>query len=265
MSHDPTFPHGAADGQGPAGHPVGPGSHDPLVVWHDVECGCYTADLELWLELAAAAGGPVLDIGAGTGRVALVLARAGHHVTALDREPALLRALTQRAATAGLSVATVAADAQAFALGARRFGLIAVPMQTVLLLADRPAFLAAARRHLVPGGLLAMAVAVGLEPFESNGDGPVPEPDRGAAGGWSFASQPVAVRVGAASARIERVRRSTAPGGEVLEADDVIELATLDTAQLDAEGRAAGLTPDGVREIAATEDHVGSTVVLLRG
>jgi hypothetical protein len=50
------------------------------VVWHDLECGAYRADLPLWRELAARArfGSPILDVGAGTGRVALDLARAGH-------------------------------------------------------------------------------------------------------------------------------------------------------------------------------------------
>ena len=43
-------------------------------VWHDVECASYEADLDLWRELAAAARGPVLDHGCGTGRVALDLA-----------------------------------------------------------------------------------------------------------------------------------------------------------------------------------------------
>ena len=46
-------------------------SFSPLVVWHDVECGRYSADLALWRELAAREPGPVLDVGAGTGRVAL--------------------------------------------------------------------------------------------------------------------------------------------------------------------------------------------------
>ena len=76
-------------------------SFSPLVVWHDVECGRYTADLDLWRELAAGEPGPVLDVGAGTGRVALALARAGHDVTALDREPELLEALGRTGAAAG--------------------------------------------------------------------------------------------------------------------------------------------------------------------
>ena len=63
------------------------------VAWHDVECGGYTADLSLWGRLARAQDGPVLDVGAGTGRVALRLAAAGHDVTALDRDGELLAEL----------------------------------------------------------------------------------------------------------------------------------------------------------------------------
>jgi 2-polyprenyl-3-methyl-5-hydroxy-6-metoxy-1,4-benzoquinol methylase len=99
------------------------------IVWHDVECGSYTADLPLWEELAAAAGGPVLDVGAGTGRVALHLARAGHAVTALDVDGDLLAELERRAHAAGLRVDTIVADAAAFDAGP--FALVAVPMQTI--------------------------------------------------------------------------------------------------------------------------------------
>ena len=60
------------------------------VVWHDVECGAYRADLPVWLELAAEHGAPILEVGAGTGRVALELARADYQVTALDHDSDLL-------------------------------------------------------------------------------------------------------------------------------------------------------------------------------
>jgi len=77
---------------------AGPTSTQRAVVWHDLECGGYRVDMPAWLELAERAGGPVLDVGAGTGRVSLALARAGHAVTAVDRDQALLDALGQRVA-----------------------------------------------------------------------------------------------------------------------------------------------------------------------
>ena len=63
------------------------------VLWHDLECGPYRADLPLWRWLAGREGGPVLDVGAGTGRVTLELAREGHELVALDRDAGLLREL----------------------------------------------------------------------------------------------------------------------------------------------------------------------------
>jgi SAM-dependent methyltransferase len=235
----------------------------PLVVWHDVECGGYRADLPLWHELAAAEPGPVLDVGAGTGRVALELARAGHSVTALDREPELLDALTARARAAGLSVVTVVADAGGFVLR-RRFGLVIVPMQTIQLLPERGGFFDSARDHLAPGGLLAIAITARLESFGEPAGELLPRPDVGAVAGWRFASQPTAVRSLPEATRIERVRRSFAPGGGVTEEDDAIELAHVTVGQLEDEASAAGLEPEPARHVDATSEHVGAEVVLLR-
>jgi len=233
----------------------------PLVVWHDVECGGYRADLPLWRELAAGEAEPVLDVGAGTGRVALDLARAGHDVTALDHEAELLDELSRRAS--GLPVDTVVADASDFSLP-RRFRLVIVPMQTVQLMPSRTRFLAAASAHLLPGGLLAAAITGALEDFGELEDELLPDPDVGAAAGWRFESQPTAVRALPAATRIERVRRSIAPDGRVTEEDDAIELAHVTVAQLEAEGRAAGFVPEPARLIGPTAEHVGAEVVLLR-
>jgi SAM-dependent methyltransferase len=235
----------------------------PLVVWHDVECGGYRADLPLWRELAEAQGGPVLDVGAGTGRVALELAAAGHPVTALDHEPELLAALGERARAAGLRVETVVADAAGFTLE-RRFALVIVPMQTIQLLPARAGFFSSARAALRPGGLLAVAITGALEGFADLPDELLPPPDVGDAAGWKFASQPVAVRKLPHVTRIERVRRATGPDGAVTVEDDAIELARVTVEQLEAEGRAAGFDPDPPRSIAPTADHVGTEVVLLR-
>jgi SAM-dependent methyltransferase len=242
---------------------------NPHVVWHDVECGTYDADLPLWTALARAAGGPVLDVGAGTGRVALHLARAGHSVCALDRDPVLLAELARRADAAGLDVETVVADAAGFALPGgehARFGLVAVPMQTIQLLPDRAArerFFAAARGALVPGGLVALALADMPEAFDDPGE--LPAPDRGERDGWRFVSQPVAVRLRPQAFSIERVRELIAPDGTRSADEDVVELVAMTGAALAAEAAVYGLRREPSRYVAPTGDHVGSEVVVLRG
>jgi SAM-dependent methyltransferase len=232
------------------------------VIWHDVECGRYAADLDLWEELARGAGGAVLDVGAGTGRVALRLASLGYAVTALDHDALLLAVLRERARVAGVEVETVVADASGFELDGT-FGLVAVPMQTIQLVSDRAGFFASARRVLAPGGLVALAIADALEGFEEEAE--LPLPDVGEADGWRYVSQPTAVRAVAAGTRIERLRHTIAPGGERTTEEDVIVLASVTAEQLEAEGAAAGLAPEGARHVDATADHVGAEVVLLRG
>ena len=99
----------------------------PAVVWHDVECGAYAADLPLWRELARAAAGPVLEIGAGTGRVALRPARAGFAVTALDRDGELLAELAGRAALRGIPSAAARAASTASSSPSRSSAVTAGP------------------------------------------------------------------------------------------------------------------------------------------
>jgi SAM-dependent methyltransferase len=224
------------------------------VIWHELECHGYDADLPVWRELAARAGGPVLDVGAGTGRVARDLADHGYQVTALDLDAELLAAVDDP------RVSTVTADAQSFELGTT-FGLVIVPMQTVQLLADRPAFLAAARQHLRPGGLLAIAIAEGLEPFDGD---VLPFPDVGEHEGWRFSSQPISLRRVPGAIRMERLRTAWGPDGEREVEVDTIELAELDAGMLEAEAAAAGFTAADRLAAPPTDEHVGSTVVVCR-
>jgi SAM-dependent methyltransferase len=235
---------------------------DPVVVWHDVECGSYSADLPVWEELASEAGGPVLDIGAGTGRVALALGRAGYEIVALDREPVLLRMLDARAD--GLPITTVCADARDFDLE-RRFALCIVPMQTIQLLAtsqDRRAMLDSARRHLSAGGLFAAALAADLEPFDASSAPPLP--DIREEDGVVYASRPVALRAQDGRVVIQRIRETVSPDGHRTEEPDEVILADLGPDALEDELQAAGFEVLTARRIPPTREHVGSWVVIGR-
>lgn len=235
------------------------------VLWHELECGRYAQDLPLWRELAAEAGGPILDLGAGSGRVALDLARAGHEVVALDVDPVLLAALDEHATAAGLAIETVRADAREFALGCR-FPLVLAPMQTIQLLGGldgRARLLRAAAAHLSPGGLLACAIADAFEGFDAEHTEP-PLPDVLERDGWVYASHPVAVRPAADATTIERIRQTVAPDGARTAEGDVVRLDTLDSDTLEAEGVAVGFVAAGRRFVEMTDEHVGSEVVLLR-
>jgi SAM-dependent methyltransferase len=252
----------------------------PEVIWHDLECGGYRADLALWRELAAGTepgspAAPVLEIGAGSGRVSLELARARHRVTALDVDSRLLEALCARGA--GLDVETVCADARTFDLGRRDYGLCLAPMQAVQLLGGRKgrlAFMRRARAHLRPGGVLACSIVSEFECFDcTHGEeGPAPEVVR--LGRADYVSRPIRVSARGRKVAIERERwivpvegdgprrvsrRAAMGAGE----RDVIELDLVSVEQLEREGLAAGLRPGAARRVEATDEHLASEVVIL--
>jgi SAM-dependent methyltransferase len=238
---------------------VGARVSSEAVIWHDLECGGYSADLADWLELAGAAqpDAPVLDVGAGTGRVALALARAGHEVIALERDDELAAELARRGA--GLAIEVLCADACAFAL-ARAVALAIVPMQTIHLLVDRPAFLRCVHAALAAGGLLAVSLlGEGAEPFEFE-----LEPDTVELGEVRYESAPTALRREPGGAvLLERRRSRIAPAGPPSSQLDLIRLERCDVETLTAEARAAGFEAAGVRTVAATAEHAGSEIVFL--
>lgn len=234
------------------------------VIWHDLECGSYQQDLGLWLALGQAQGSPILDIGAGTGRVTLPLARAGHEVVALDIDAELLTELQRRAA--GLAVQTVVADARDFNLVQRSFALCVVPMQTIQLFggeSERARFLRSAARHLRPGGVLAIAIAQHLQEFEwQDGDGE-PLPDMIELDGAVYFSQPTAIRRHGRTFVLERIRETVHPSGRRERSEDQVALDWVSTGRILKEGKGAGLRTLGTRHIPPTPEHVGSEVVIL--
>ena len=112
--------------------------------------GFYTA-------LAQQTGGPVLELGCGTGRVTLPIARRGIPITGLDLAPAMLAQARHKAAQEGLSINWVAGDARTFRLD-EEFKLIFMTghaFQAFLNTADQSALLQSVHAHLAEGGLWA--------------------------------------------------------------------------------------------------------------
>jgi SAM-dependent methyltransferase len=234
-------------------------------IWHEVECGAYAADLALWDELASAAAGPVLELGAGGGRVALVLAAGGHQVTALDSSPALVAELRRRALAGGYELEVVLADAREFSLE-RRFAAVLAPMQFVHLLGGaggRAAMLAAAAAHLEPGGTLAVALLADQGAGASAADATPPLPDVREVDGWVYSSLPIEVRAGADSTEVRRLRQLVSPAGELSEELDLIRLDHLEASSLEREAAAAGFFARERVAVPPTADHVGSIVCVL--
>jgi SAM-dependent methyltransferase len=144
----------------------------------------YRDDLAFYRGLADDEGGPVLELGAGSGRVTAALARAGHEVLAVEPAAAMRARGQARLASLGLAerVTWLDADMRTLELG-RRVPLVVAPFNALMhldTLADQDAALGAARRHLAPGGTFAADVyaprfapegVVRVEPFG---------PDRGA-------------------------------------------------------------------------------------
>jgi SAM-dependent methyltransferase len=232
------------------------------VIFHDLECGGYLEDLPLWRELAGA--GPVLDIGCGTGRVALDLAARGVPVVGLDRDPVLLEAMTARGD--GLPLQAVCADARDFDLE-RMFPVALAPMQTVQLLggrSERERFLRCARAHVEPGGLFAIAVADAIESFDEITATP-PLPDVRENGGTVYFSQPVAIHDEGERFAVHFVREIVDPDGGRTSGRVLIHLDRVDPGELEAEAAAVGFTALERRTVPATDAYVGSAVVMLRG
>jgi SAM-dependent methyltransferase len=183
----------------PRRHPPEPPPPRYLPAWYDLVFTHEQSDVAFYTGLARASGGPVLEIGIGTGRVALPIARSGISVVGIDRSEEMLAALEAKIRREKLSrrVRAERADMRDFDLG-KRFPLVIVPFRAFLhnlTTSDQIACLEACRRHLAPGGELAlnvfhpslayMAANTGVNDGVWRWVRDVPQPD----GGWISFSQ----------------------------------------------------------------------------
>jgi precorrin-6B methylase 2 len=236
-------------------------------VWQEVEFGSYGADLPIWVELADQAGGPVAELGAGAGRVALHLAGHGYEVVAVERDLDLIRELEQAAEARGVSLSVVAADlaspaevrlpvSPALAIG---------PLHLIQIVdeASRPALLARLHDLMAPGGTVALTLVDESTLLSSGAASAQILPDMRELDGWVFSSEPLWVQVGDRALTVRRLRETVSPEGH-MERDIHDEvLHRLDPEALELEATDAGFTPKDRLRISSGEDEADSTVVLM--
>jgi SAM-dependent methyltransferase len=118
-----------------------------------------SGDARFYLELAREARGPVLELGCGTGRILVPIAREGIPCTGLDPSQAMLTALRHKEPPRTLRL--VRGDMREFDLGEDRFSLVFAAFrvfQHLDTVEAQLACLACVRRHLAPGGTFAFDV-----------------------------------------------------------------------------------------------------------
>lgn len=233
------------------------------VIWHDVECGGYEADLPVWQQLAVENEGPIMELGCGTGRVVIHLARAtGSLVIGVDRDKDMVEAVWKRAH--GDSGDAEIGDVRGFELYFE-FQLVLAPMQLIQLLearVDRICCLACVADHLLPGGRAAFAIVEEM-PAVPPAEAAPSLPDVRQVDDWVYSSLPLPPEVSDEKIVLRRLRQTVDPVGEMSEELNEVELQRLSAESLEQEAVEVGLQPLARRQIPATDAHVGSTVVLL--
>jgi len=144
--------------------------YDPLADLYDLEYA-HDYDLPFWLSLAGREAGPIIEWGAGTGRLASPLAVAGHEVTAVELSGKMVGLGNGKSG----SIEWIVGDMRSVDPG-RRYGLAICAFNSFLCLKsvdDALTFLRNAREHLAPGGLLGIEVsAFSPEELVDSPDGP---------------------------------------------------------------------------------------------
>jgi len=136
--------------------------YDAIARVYDPWSVSVTEDVQFYVDLAVEAGGPVVELGVGTGRIAVPTAAAGIRVIGVDSSAGMLEVCREQAELAGVAalVELRLGDLRAPPVS-ERVRLVTSPFRSFLHLADdehRLAALRAARNLLIPGGLLAFDV-----------------------------------------------------------------------------------------------------------
>jgi len=237
-------------------------------IWQGVEFGSHHADLPLWEELAGDEG-PVLELGAGAGRVALHLAQRGIPVTTIDQDAELVAELDRRALAESLPLTAIAGDfVELDRIWPEESAPIRVALAPLHVIQQvdprhRPQLLKALA-DLLPTGAPFAAVVVDEGSLLGQGVGEEPPtPDMREVDGWVYSSDPLWVQVGEAELTIRRLRERVAPDGEIERGVHDELLHRLSPEELEGEAVAAGFTAADRRQISAGPREADSIAVIL--
>lgn len=126
---------------------------------YDLQYEAYRDDVPFYLNLAADEGGPVLELGSGTGRLTAALAASGAPVTGVELSPAMLDAARQRVPASAKLLHGDIRQLEQLPLEPGSFALVMAPFNVLMhlhTLDDQDAALSGAYRLLQPGGLFAL-------------------------------------------------------------------------------------------------------------
>jgi len=236
-------------------------------IWQEVEFGSYSADLPLWVELAAAADGPVLELGAGVGRVALHLAGHGYEVLAVESDAELVEDLERAAELRGVSLTVIGGDLAApeelRVSPAPALGIGPLHVIQVLDAKARGPLLARLREVLAPGALLALTLVDESTLLSTGAASKQILPDMRELEGWVYSSEPLWVQVGERALTVRRLRERVSPEGQMDRSIHDEILYRVDPETLEREAMEAGFLPAGSRQITSGDDEADSIVLLL--
>jgi SAM-dependent methyltransferase len=130
-------------------------------------------DIPYWLKVAREAGGPLLELGCGTGRVLMRLLEAGADADGLDSSAPMIERFRAKVRAKGWKNRAVVADMRAFALR-RRYARIICPFNGFAhceTTDDQVRTLGCCRDHLEPGGALILHMSYPGPKYWSEPDG----------------------------------------------------------------------------------------------
>ncbi len=142
--------------------------------YYDAIHGDFNDDIGLWQSFAGRTDRPVLEVGCGTGRIALELARAGYEVTGIDPSPAMLAVARAKAEADAVDVTFIEGRVTDMNLEPEHYGVVLVPLDVFLYCTDseeQVATLRALGEAMVFNGLLALDLPGPAQSLDADSNG----------------------------------------------------------------------------------------------